>query len=128
MSPWSLLLAVHVSTAVISLSLFVLRGWWLLRDPAVLENKWLRVAPHGNDTLLLASAIGLAVLTRQYPGTDPWLTAKVLGLLLYIGLGVTAFRVARRPAARATVWIGALVVFSYIVLVAVTRDPSALLL
>lgn len=127
MSAWSILLAVHVSTAAISFSLFFLRGWWLLREPAVLKQRWLRVAPHANDTLLLLTAVALAVITRQYPLSQPWLTAKVLGLLLYIALGLAAFRWARTPRARLAVWLAALAVFAYIVSVAVTRQAGGVL-
>lgn len=125
MSAWSILIALHVSTAAVTLCLFALRGWWLLREPAVLQNRFLRIAPHSNDTILLLSAIGLAVVTRQAPGPDAWLTAKVVGLLLYIGLGFTAFRVARTAGGRMIAWLGALAIFAYIVGVAVTRDPAA---
>lgn len=125
MSAWNILIALHVTTAAVTLSLFVLRGWWLLRDPAVLQTRFLRIAPHSNDTILLLSAIGLAAVTGHAPGPDGWLTAKLIGLLIYIGLGLTAFRFARTSGARTAAWLGALAVFAYIVGVALTRDPAA---
>src|SRR5690606_34035466 len=118
---WSLLKAVHVKTVLITGVLFALRGFWLLRDPQTLRWRVLRIVPHANDTVLLLSGIGLAVLTAQYPGPQPWLTAKVAGLLVYIGLGITAFRIARTPAQRTAALVAALLVLAYIVLVALTR-------
>jgi uncharacterized membrane protein SirB2 len=39
------------------------------------------------DTVLLASAIAMAVISAQYPFAADWLTAKLVGLLIYIGCG-----------------------------------------
>lgn len=75
------------------------------------------------DTLLLGSAIALAVMLRQYPFVAGWLTAKVLALLLYIGLGLVAFRFARTRRMQWMVWLAAQAVFIYIVSVALTRNP-----
>lgn len=120
---WALLKTVHVTTVVITAVLFTLRGLWLLREPAVLRQRSLRILPHVNDTVLLASALGLVVLTGQYPGAQPWLTAKLIGLVLYIGLGLVTFRLARGPVQQTGAFIAALLVLAYIVLVALTRDP-----
>ena len=113
----------HVSTVGISFSLFLLRGVWMLRDNARLNQRWVRVLPHVVDTLLLASAITLAVMSAQYPFQAPWLTAKVLALLLYIGLGMMALRRGRTRTIRTASGFAALVVFGYIVAVAFSRDP-----
>ena len=43
--------------------------------------------PHIVDTVLLASAITLAWMLRLNPFTTPWLGAKIVGLLAYIGPG-----------------------------------------
>ena len=53
------------------------------------------------DTVLLASAIALAVLTSQYPLAQGWLTAKVVGLVVYILCGMMALRRGRSIATRA---------------------------
>lgn len=63
--------------------------------------------PHVNDTVLLASGIVLAITIRQYPGVSPWLTAKLLGLLGYILLGMVAFRFGCRRRLRTASWLGA---------------------
>ncbi len=75
------------------------------------------------DTLLLASAIWMAVASRQYPFVEGWLTAKVIALLAYIGLGTIALSRGRTKRARAIAWLLALAVFGYIVGVALARDP-----
>ena len=112
---------VHMGCAALSGTLFLLRGGWMLRASPMLQQRWVRIAPHIVDTLLLASAIGLAVWSRQYPGQQPWLTAKVLALLAYIVLGTIALKRGRTPLQRRAAFGAALVVFVYIVMVAVTK-------
>ncbi|MGA7800638.1 MAG: SirB2 family protein [Gammaproteobacteria bacterium] len=119
--PW--IKALHVTTVALSYSLFATRGVWMLRGSPLLRRRWVRVVPHVNDTVLLASGITLAVIIRQYPGVSPWLTAKLIGLVVYILMGMAAFRFARRRWVRTTFWIGAQAVFFYIVAVALTRQP-----
>jgi uncharacterized membrane protein SirB2 len=117
---------VHVACVVLSYVLFFVRGVWMMRDSPLLARRWVKILPHVVDTLLLASAIALAVLIRQYPFTAPWLTAKVLGLVLYIGLGMLALKRGKTKRARVTAWIAAQIVFLYIVAVALTKNAVPL--
>jgi uncharacterized membrane protein SirB2 len=71
----------------------------------------------------LASAIALAILIRQYPFAAPWLTAKVIGLVIYIGLGVIALKRGRTRRVRVVAWFAAQLVFFYIVAVAINKNP-----
>lgn len=119
--PW--LKHLHVACVVASGCGFLLRGLWMLRDSPRLRARVTRIAPHGVDTVLLASAIALAVSSGQYPFVQAWLTAKVIGLVAYIGLGALALR---GPSKRLRVWalLAALASFGYIVSVALTRNPA----
>jgi uncharacterized membrane protein SirB2 len=114
---------IHVITALISITGFTVRGIWMLRDSPRLQQKWVKVLPHVNDTLLLVSAIVLAIQLQQIPFVDGWLTAKVLGLLAYIGLGMVALRFGKTKRVKALAFFSAIIVFVYIVLVAVTKNP-----
>ena len=114
---------IHVTSVIISYLLFSLRGIWMMQGSAALKQRWAKVAPHIVDTMLLTSAIALAVKIDQDPIHDAWLSAKVLGLLLYIGLGMMALRFGKTRRARVSAWIAAQLVFLYIVLVAVTKNP-----
>jgi uncharacterized membrane protein SirB2 len=120
---YSLLKSLHLTTIGVTLILFVLRGAWMMADSPRLQARWVRVVPHVNDTALLASGFSLAVLLGQYPLVDGWLTAKLVALLAYIGLGTVALRRGRSKRARVTAWIAALAVFGYIVAVALHHDP-----
>ena len=118
-----LLKMIHVSSAVISYSLFFLRGIWLMQDSNNLRQRWVKVLPHVIDTILLTSAIALAILIQQDPLNNAWLTAKVIGLLIYILLGMIAIRFGKTKKTRIAAWIGAQCVFIYIVLVALSKNP-----
>jgi uncharacterized membrane protein SirB2 len=118
-----LLKHLHMSCAALSGGFFLVRGAWMLAGSPLLQARWVRTAPHVIDSLLLASAIGLAVWSHQYPGRMPWLTAKVIALLAYIVLGAVALTYGRTRAIRATALVAALASFGYIVAVAVTRNP-----
>jgi uncharacterized membrane protein SirB2 len=118
---------VHVITAAASYALFVLRGIWMMRQSAQLQARWVKIVPHVIDTMLLASAIALAVMLRQYPFVSSWLTAKVVALVVYIVLGTIALKRGRSKPTRIVAWIAAQAVFLYIVSVALTRNPLPLL-
>lgn len=113
----------HVTTVALSFFLFFLRGVWMLADSPRLAARWVKFVPHINDTVLLMSAITLTVIIGQYPFVHDWLTAKVLGLLAYIGLGMVALKRGRTKRVRLAAWLGALLVFGYIVAVARTKTP-----
>ena len=118
---------VHVTCAVVGYTLFFLRGVWIFQGSAIMRQRWVKVVPHLTDTLLLASAITLAIGIGQYPGTDAWLTAKVIGMLTYIGLGMVAFRFGKTLRVRVMAWVAAQVAFFYIVATALTHNPLPLL-
>ncbi len=114
---------IHIFTALISFTLFFIRGLWVMKGSAMMQQKWVKIVPHLNDTLLLGTAIALTISIGQYPFSDGWLTAKLLALVAYICLGIEALRLARTDIGRAAAWLAALVVFLFIVSVAVTRMP-----
>jgi uncharacterized membrane protein SirB2 len=113
---------IHIITAVISISGFTLRGLLLLNDSPLMKQKWVRIVPHVNDTVLLACAIYLATISGQYPFQSDWLTAKLVALFAYIILGMMAFRFARTRSGRITAFLLAILSFAYIVSVALTRQ------
>jgi len=117
-----LLKYLHLSCVALSGAGFALRGAWMMLGSPLLARRWVRVAPHLLDTLLLASAIALSLLLGQYPFVDGWLTAKLLGLIAYIALGTIALKRGRTRAVRVAAFSGALLVFAYIVAVAMTKS------
>jgi len=113
----------HLATLTLTLALFILRGVWMMADSPRLQARWVRIVPHINDTLLLASGIGLAVLIQQYPLVHGWLTAKLFALVAYIVLGTVALKRGKTRGLRIAAWIAALGVFGYMLAVAFAHDP-----
>lgn len=117
----------HVTCVVLSIGGFVLRGVLMLADSPLRHARWLRIAPHVNDTLLLGSALALTVIVGHYPFVDAWLTAKVFGLMAYIVLGSVALKAGRTRAQRMRAWLAAIAVFGYVASVALTKDARGIL-
>ena len=130
---YALLKLIHVSAVAISFLGFAARGLGVLSDAAWVRHRLARTLPHLVDTVLLLSAVGMLWVMRLAPWALPWLRAKLVGLIIYIALGVIALRpaLAGRAAGSRTLrlvaWIGALAVFGYIVSVALTKSPRGAL-
>jgi uncharacterized membrane protein SirB2 len=116
----------HQASALLSLCGFVLRGALMLVDSPLLHRRWMRSWPHIIDTLLLVSGIWMAVNLQLHPGNSPWLAAKLIALLLYIGLGFFALRLGKTRRIRTGAFIAAIACFGYIGLVALTRSALPL--
>lgn len=113
----------HISCALLSYTLFVLRGFWMLRASAMLQHKLTKILPHIIDTALLLSAIALAYQMSLSPLESPWLMAKIIALLAYIGLGTIALKRGKTRKIRISTWLAAQLVFIYIVAVAFSHNP-----
>ncbi len=127
MAYYGLLKQFHLTTITVTLVLFVLRGLWMMTASSRLQARWVRIVPHVNDALLLSSGIGLAVMIQQYPLMHGWLTAKFFALILYIVLGTYALKRGKTRGQRSAAWFAALLVFGYMVAVAITHDPAPFL-
>lgn len=120
-----LLKYVHVSMAALTISGFVLRGYWMLAGSALLERQSVRVVPHVIDTVFLLSGIALIAALGVAVLRQPWLLAKFAGLLIYIVLGAIALRRGQTRRIRSTAFILALGTFAYIVGAAVCKSAAS---
>jgi uncharacterized membrane protein SirB2 len=118
---------VHQSAVALSFVGFLARGLGMLADSEWIRERVARTLPHIVDTILLLSGVTLAWQLRLSPTASPWLAAKLVGLVVYIGLGMIALRRGRTKRQRTVAWIAALVTFGYIVSVALTRDALGFL-
>ena len=125
---YALLKTIHQSAVVISFAGFLVRGVGMLNDAAWLRHRAVKTLPHVVDTILIVSAVWLAWILRLTPANAPWISAKIVGLLVYIAVGMIALRFGRSKGVRTSAWIGAMLVFGYIVSVAITKDPRGFLL
>lgn len=113
---------IHVTCALISFAGFFIRGIWMLRNSTLLQQRWVKTTPHIVDTLLLVSAIILAVQFRFSPLEQPWLMVKIIALLVYIGAGMVALRFGRSKTVRLYAWLFGLATILYIMSVATSKS------
>lgn len=114
---------VHQVAVALSFCGFIARGLGAFSGAAWVRGRAARSVPHVVDTVLLVSALMLAWLLRLSPLAAPWLLAKILGLFLYIGLGMIALRPGQSRARRGAAFVAALATFVYIVSVAISKNP-----
>jgi len=125
---YAILKTVHQVAVLLSVSGFMARGAGSLMGAAWVRGRVAKTLPHLIDTVLLLSALWMTWILRLSPGAAPWLMAKIIGLLVYIGLGMLALRPGRPLRVRALAWVGALATFGWIVSVALTKNPLGALL
>jgi len=118
-----LLKQIHLSLASLSIAGFVLRWCWRMRRSPLAMTRLARIAPHVLDTVFLATAVLLSSMAGPGSLGAAWFSAKIIGLVLYILLGMMAMRSA--PVAKRSVpaFIAAVLVFGWVVTVAVTKSP-----
>jgi uncharacterized membrane protein SirB2 len=114
---------VHQGAVALSIGGFFVRGVLSLLASPLARTRLARTLPHAVDSVLLLSALALAGMAGFHPGNSPWITAKLAGLVVYIGLGVVALKPGRPVAVRAVAWGAALATVGWIVSVAVTKNP-----
>jgi len=112
----------HLSLIAISFLLFLIRGFWLLSNSPRLQQKLIKILPHPVNLLLILSGFGVAY-SLNLPVSTPWILAKLVALLVYVALGILAFKQTTR-AKQILFFSAALLTFVYIVSVAVTKLPS----
>jgi uncharacterized membrane protein SirB2 len=113
----------HIGFAVLSITLFAVRGSLMLFDSPRLQSLTLRILPHVIDTMLLTTALMLTTVIHQYPLTSGWLTMKVGLLAVYIVLGSIAIRHGRTRRIRMIAFVAALLTVGFLVTVAWAHHP-----
>ncbi|HID45499.1 MAG TPA: regulator SirB [Chromatiaceae bacterium] len=113
---------IHVSCVALSLVGFTGRAMLMLKSSPLLKRRWMRTLPHLVDSTLFFSGLWLAYNLQQYPGTAPWLTAKLIALIAYIVFGAMALRGSTLRRRYASL-LAAYLCFAYMVSVAMTRNP-----
>lgn len=114
---------IHQSAVALSIGGFVLRAFASLMGARWVHGRAAKTVPHVVDTGLLASAVTLAAWLHLNPLTTPWLAAKIVALLVYIGLGMVALKPSRPAPQRCLAMLAAFATFAYIVSVAITKNP-----
>lgn len=113
----------HILAAILSGSLFALRGLGMLAG-----GRWSQAAPvrylsYSIDTVLLTAALMLLTMLPGAVFANHWLSLKLLLVALYLALGIFAFRRGRTMRVRASCFCAALLVFVLIVGIARAHEP-----
>jgi len=119
-----MLKSLHITLAYLTVVGFVVRGIWAIVESPLREQKWVRVAPHIIDTLLLSIGV-IMVLRIGASFTDGWLAAKMMALLGYILFGIVTLR-ASSKVVKITAFAASLACVAYIFAVAFSRSPFPL--
>lgn len=99
---------IHITCALATGMLFTIRGIWMITGSPKLKTPVMRVAPHIIDTVLLATALAMLAASGLNPLQHPWLLAKIIALVFYIGFGLAAFRFGRTRGEKIAAWLVAL--------------------
>lgn len=119
---YAMLKHTHVTLVVISLVLFLWRGYLAVHGRyQTTPGKNLLI--HGVDTLLLLCGVSLAILLVMNPLHTPWLLAKIVALVAYVLVAAIAVRRGKTLRQRQVAWYLALAIFLYMVSVAITKNP-----
>jgi uncharacterized membrane protein SirB2 len=116
---------IHVVAATLTISGFLLRGFWMLSGSPKLNLPVVRIVPHAVDSVFLFSGIWLIWILSLPVLSQPWLIAKLVAILVYIILGMIALRRGRTARVRVTAFFLALMTFAYIVGVALSKSMGS---
>ncbi|NLY14142.1 MAG: SirB2 family protein [Gammaproteobacteria bacterium] len=110
---YALIKNIHIGLALLSGSLFALRGLWVLLvgSGQGLQKTVNRFSYVVDSCLLLAALLLLSALNFT-PLSAAWLQAKLVLLLLYVLLGVLAFRAKYGITVRWLAYCAALLCFA----------------
>lgn len=113
----------HISLVIASVSLFTARGLgvltghdWPLRQVWRGLSVWV-------DTALLSAGGLLWYMLQFNPWHDHWLGAKLVLLVVYIGLGTYALKRAPTRAAKAVFFVAALLCIAFMASIALNHNP-----
>ena len=123
--PYSFIRNLHTIAAVVTITGFILRGYWMMSDSGKLQHRITRIAPHVVDTVFLLSGVAMIAMLSLNPLSQRWLLAKFVGLIVYILLGTVAIRRGSTMRIRMVAFVAALSVFAYIVGVAMSKSPAS---
>lgn len=120
---------IHITLALLSGSLFMLRGLWVLLagSGSALQKKVNRLS-YVIDTGLLLAAFVLLIALNYAPLAAAWLQTKLLLLVLYVVFGALAFRAKYSLRMRWLAYAAALLCFAGMYYSARLHQPFAGLL
>lgn len=112
--------SIHMTCAYLSVSFLLLRIVLSIINPPLLQQAWAKYLPHIIDTVLLICAIIMVMIIGPH---HPFILVKIIMLLAYIGCGYMTLKVAKTIPGKIIGSIITLLVFIFIVGVAIHKSP-----
>lgn len=119
---------IHIGAVIASGLLFLVRGFAVQIGAAWPMAASLRYSSYAIDTVLLVAGVSLVIILPNPVFGNGWLYLKLLLLLIYIVLGSLALKRGRSLTSRRISYILALLVFTWMFVVARTHHPLGPLL
>ncbi|WP_286265825.1 SirB2 family protein [Thalassotalea atypica] len=98
----------HMTLAVLSVALFILRFAWTVMESQMIQKKWVKISPHVIDTFLFIVGITMAVKLAINPMEQMWLAEKLIAIVAYIFTGYYALKLARNRMMQIFGFLGAM--------------------
>ncbi|KIO37579.1 MULTISPECIES: SirB2 family protein [unclassified Shewanella] len=99
---------IHLTLISVSVLFFIVRFVLHLKQSAIMDKKFVKIAPHVIDTFLLLSGLTLCFIIKQYPLQDAWLTEKIGAVIAYIFLAAISLKANRNKLFKTFAALGAL--------------------
>ena len=115
---------VHIAAVICSGVIFLLRGLLVqLGNSPIAMAAPVRYLSYSVDTVLLTAALMLLTILPGAIFANGWLTAKIVLLFVYVGLGTFALKRGRTPRTRAICYVAALMVYLTMIGIALAHHP-----
>ena len=111
----------HIIFAVISIGGFFVRGYLRFVFPSLLSLRWIKIAPHINDTLLFGTALVLVYRWGTVIVSQPWFWVKLLAIVAYIVLGHMVLNTKHSKRMSALAFVGTALLACGIFVVAIGK-------
>ncbi|NOL49693.1 SirB2 family protein [Pelistega europaea] len=112
--------AIHMTCAYLTVSFLLFRVFLSVYRPALLQQKWAKVLPHVIDSVLLICAIMMVMVIGPH---HPFILAKIILLLAYIGAGYVTLKVVKSTSGKLIGSAVIVLIFVLIVGVAIHKSP-----
>ncbi|MDB2386462.1 SirB2 family protein [Shewanella sp.] len=116
----------HMTFVALSVLFFLVRFSLHLKQSPIMDTKFVKIAPHVIDTLLLLSGLVLCFCIKQYPFVDAWMTEKLGAVVAYIVLATIALKANRNKLFKVFAALGAISWIAYAAKLAVLKQAVVL--
>lgn len=115
---------IHLVAVGIGFALLLMRGFLMTTGSTLDKRRWMRIVIHFNYAVLFLAGIALSFKAGLKPGDHPWLMIKIGGLIVLLVLGASVLSRVRSSSARFATWLLGVLLFLYLVSVALTKNPQ----